>query len=63
MDVTQAGQAGLVGVRGRLGRKAADTIDDKTRFDGEKIAAVIGAFLFVSSAVHLVETLRRLRRG
>jgi hypothetical protein len=63
MDAKRFGQAGLVGVRGRMGRKLADVVDRRTRFDGEKIASLIGAYLFLSSVQRIVKTVRRAKRG
>ena len=63
MDTKKLGQAGLVGLRGKMGRKVADKVGSRTRLDAEKIAALIGAYLFVSSARRMVQTLRRVKRG
>jgi hypothetical protein len=63
MDAKQVGQAGLVGWRGRLGRKVADGVGKRTRLDAEKIAALIGAYLFISRARRMVQMLRRMRRA
>jgi hypothetical protein len=63
MDAKQAGQAGLVGWRGRLGRRVADGVGRRTRLDAEKIAALIGAYLFISRTRRMVQMLRRLRRS
>jgi hypothetical protein len=61
MDAKQVGQAGLVGWRGKLGRRVADGVGRKTRLDAEMIAAVIGAYLFVSRARRMVQMLRRMK--
>jgi hypothetical protein len=63
MDAKRVGQAGLVGWRGRLGRKLADGVGARTRLDAEKIAALIGAYLFISRARRMVQMGRRARRG
>ena len=63
MDAKQVGQAGLVGWRGKVGRRIADSVGRKTRLDAEKIAALIGAYLFVSRARRMVEMLRRMKRA
>ncbi|MBA2568884.1 MAG: hypothetical protein H0V11_06010 [Actinobacteria bacterium] len=63
MDTKQIGQAGLVGLRGKVGRKVADGVGKRTRLDAEKIAALIGAYLFVSRARRMVQMLRRMRRA
>jgi predicted NBD/HSP70 family sugar kinase len=63
VDATQIGQAGLVGLRGRLGRRLADGLGKRTRFDADAVAALIGAYLFVSSAWRIVQMVRRMKRG
>ena len=63
MDAKQVGQAGLVGLPGKLGRRIADGVGRKTRFDAEKIAALIGAYLFVSSALRMIRMLGRMKRA
>jgi hypothetical protein len=63
MDAKQVGQAGLVGWRGKVGRRIADGVGRKTRLDAEKIAALIGAYLFVSRARRMVQMLRRVKRA
>ena len=63
MDAKQVGQAGLVGLPGKLGQRIADGVGRKTRFDAEKIAALIGAYLFVSSALRMIRMLGRMKRA
>jgi hypothetical protein len=63
MDAKRLGQAGLVGLRGRLGRRAADEIGKRTRVDAELLAALIGAYLFVSRARRMWQMLARARRA
>ena len=63
MDAKQLGQAGLVGWRGRLGRKVADGLGRRTRLDAETIAAAIGLYLFVSRTRRMIQMLRRARRA
>jgi hypothetical protein len=63
VDAKRVGQAGLVGWRGKLGRRIADGVGRKTRFDAEKVAALIGAYLFVSRARRMVQMLRRVKRA
>ena len=63
MDAKQVGQAGLVGLPGKLGQRIADGVGRKTRFDAEKIAALIGAYLFVSSALRVIRMLGRMKRA
>jgi hypothetical protein len=63
VDAKEVGKAGLVGWRGRLGRKLADGVGRRTRFDAETIAALIGAYLFISRTRRMVQMLRRARRA
>jgi hypothetical protein len=63
VDAKRVGQAGLVGWRGKLGRRIADGVGRKTRLDAEKVAALIGAYLFVSRARRMVQMLRRVKRA
>jgi hypothetical protein len=59
----RVGEAGLVGVRGRLGRRLADEVGRRTQFDAELIATAIGAYLFFSRSRRMLQMLGRLRRG
>jgi hypothetical protein len=63
VDAKQVGQAGLVGWRGKVGRRIADGVGRKTRLDAETIAALIGAYLFLSRARRMVQMLRRVKRA
>ena len=61
MDARKVGEAGLVGFRGRLARRAADAVGRRTRLDSERIALLLGSYLFISRARRMVQMLRRLR--
>jgi hypothetical protein len=63
VDAKQVGEAGLVGLRGRLGRRLADEIGRRTRIDAELIASAIGLYLFVSRSRRMLQMLGRLRRA
>jgi hypothetical protein len=63
VDAKQVGQAGLVGWRGKVGRRIADGVGRKTRLEAEKVAALIGAYLFISRARRMVQMLRRVKRA
>ena len=63
MDAKHLGEAGLVGWRGRAGRRAADWIGARTRLDARTIGAAIGAYLFVSRTRRMIQMLQRLRRS
>jgi hypothetical protein len=59
----RVGGAGLVGLRGRLGRRVAEEVGARTRLDADLVATLIGAYLFVSRTRRMVEMVRRLRRS
>ena len=59
--IERVGGAGLVGLRGRLGRRIADELGARTRLDADLIATLIGLYLFVSRTRRMVEMVRRLR--
>jgi hypothetical protein len=62
VDPKRVGQSGLVGLRGRLARRAADALGRRTRLDPERIALLLGAYLFFSRARRMLQMLRRLRQ-
>ena len=61
MRAREVGQAGLVGMRGRVGRRVADEVGRRTRLDADLIASAIGVYLFVSAVRRILQTIRRLR--
>ena len=63
MDAKRVGEAGLVGIRGRLGRRVADAVGRRTRLSAETVAAAIGLYLFVSRTRRMLQMLSRLRRS
>ena len=63
VDAKGVGQAGLVGWRGRMGRRLADELGRRTRLDAELVAALIGAYPLVSRTRRMLEMLGRLRRA
>jgi hypothetical protein len=62
MNTRKVGQAGLVGFRGRLAQRAAYALGRRTRLDPERIALLLGSYLFLSRTRRMVQMLRRLRR-
>ena len=60
--IDRVGEAGLVGLRGRLGRWVADETGKRTPLDADLLATLIGAYLFVSRSRRMVEMIRGLRR-
>ena len=63
MEVKDIGQAGLVGLRGRLGARFADEVGRRTPVSRELVASAIGLYLFVSRTRRMIEMLQRLRRA
>jgi hypothetical protein len=63
MEAKRVGEAGLVGWRGRIADGAATWLAQRTRFDKRTLAAVFGAYLFLSRTRRMVQMLRRLRRA
>ena len=61
MNTQRIGEAGLVGLRGRIGRRVADEIGRRTRLDADTLAAAIGLYLFVSRTRRMLQMIRRLR--
>jgi hypothetical protein len=59
----RVGEAGLVGLRGRLGRWLADETGKRTQLDADLVAKLIGAYLFVSRTRRMLQMLGRLGRG
>jgi hypothetical protein len=62
MDTKRVGQAGLVGLRGRVARRASYALGRRTRLDPERIALLLGSYLFLSRTRRMLQMLRRLRR-
>jgi hypothetical protein len=63
VDAKHFGEAGLVGFRGRMGKRAAGWLSRRTPFDERTLASAIGAYLLVSRTRRMIEMLRRLRRA
>ena len=57
------GDAGLVGLRGRVGRRLAHEVGSRTRHDADVEAAAIGLYLFASRTRRMLQMLGRLRRA
>jgi hypothetical protein len=62
VDAKKVGEAGLIGLRGRLARRAADAVGRRTRLDPERVALLLGSYLFLSRTRRMLQMLRRLRR-
>ena len=63
MDARRAAQSGLVGVRGRLGRRAADAVSARTGIERERLLTLIGAYLVFSRIRNLLRMVQRYRRN
>jgi hypothetical protein len=49
-------------MRGRLAQRAAYAVGRRTRLDPERIALLLGSYLFLSRTRRMLQMLRRLRR-
>jgi dihydrodipicolinate reductase len=58
VDFQAMGRVGLTGVRGRVGRRAARAVSNRTDLDEELVAAVIGGALLALWVYQTVKTLR-----
>ncbi|MFL5797330.1 MAG: hypothetical protein ACJ77A_05285 [Actinomycetota bacterium] len=56
MDFQAMGRVGLTGVRGRVGRRAAKAVSNRTDLDEEMVAAVIGGALLALWLYQTVKT-------
>ena len=63
MDAKRYAQAGLVGVRGRIGERAARAIARRTRFSAETLTTLVGAYLVFSRVRSIVKMVQRARRN
>jgi hypothetical protein len=63
VDAKKFGEAGLVGWRGRAGKRLAEWASARTRLDKRTLASAIGAYLFVARTRRMIQMLRRLRRA
>lgn len=63
MAARRIGEAALVGLRGRVGARAATEVSRRTRLNEETLRTAIGLYLFVSRTRRMLEMLARLRRG
>ncbi len=62
MDATRFGEAGLLGLRGRLGARAAAWLAARTPLDERTLRALVGGYLFLSRSRRMAQMLARLRR-
>jgi hypothetical protein len=62
VDAKRVAQSGLIGVRGRAGRRIADEVGRRTRLEPERVATLIGAYLVFSRIRNLLRMVQRYRR-
>ena len=62
MVANRVGHAGLVGLRARVGKKAARWLGERTPLDTEALTTLVGIYLFASRARRMAQMLARLRR-
>ena len=62
VDARRLGEAGLVGLRGRLGARAATWLSRRMPVDERTLQALVGGYLFFSRARRMAQMLARLRR-
>jgi len=60
VDFQAMGRVGLTGMRGRVGRRAARAVSDRTELDEELVAAIIGGALLALWVYQTVKTLRAI---
>ena len=60
---TKAGQAGLQGWRGPVADRIAKPVADHSRFDEDRVRAVIGAAFLALSLIYVLKSAFELARG
>jgi hypothetical protein len=60
VDFQAMGRVGLTGVRGKVGRRAASAVADRTEMDEDLIAAIIGGALLALWVYQTVKTVRAI---
>jgi hypothetical protein len=63
MKAKKAGEAGLIGWRGKTADAVAGPIAERTALDEEAVRSLIGAAFFLLAAVYVAGTIRRLFAG
>jgi hypothetical protein len=63
MDLKAMGQVGLTGVRGKAARKASQAISERTSFDEDQVAAILGALLLALTVYQTIKVLRQAVRA
>jgi hypothetical protein len=59
--IDRLGRAGLIGLRGKVGAKAADEVAARTRFDARTLRNLVGLALVVSRTRRMIQMVRRAR--
>jgi hypothetical protein len=60
---TRAGQAGLQGWRGPVANRIAKPVADHSKFDEDRVRAVIGAAFLALSVIYVVKSALALTRS
>lgn len=63
MDITAMGRAGLTGVPGRIGERAAEPISGFVPLSRDQVEAIIGAFLLGLVVYRFAKILARVWRA
>jgi hypothetical protein len=63
MDLKAMGQVGLTGVRGKLARRASQSIASRSPFDEDQVAAVLGALLLALTLYQTVKVVLQVVRA
>lgn len=62
MDITRYEEAGLHGWKGKLARRAAPRVAERTPLDTRQLKAVLGAVAFAFSFKYVAQTLLAVAR-
>jgi hypothetical protein len=63
MDITAMGRAGLTGVQGRIGERAAEPISSFLPLSRDQVEAIIGAILLALVIYRFAKTMARVWRA
>ena len=63
MNVVAMGREGLTGVQGRIGRKVAGPVAERTPLSQEQVEAIIGSLLLALSIYQFARSMVRVVRA
>ena len=63
MDITAMGRAGLTGVQGKIGERAAEPISSFLPLSRDQVEAIIGAVLLALVVYRFAKTMARVWRA